>query len=200
MHMAKAKKIIPALAYRLGRIRQYIAHPLSKWERVYSTENPWHLDHPGDVYRFEETNRIIRESIGPVEAILEIGSGEGHQTEWLLNLAHKVRGLDISATAVRRSRCKFANNPNATFSVGRLPDIRTDERFDLVTAFELIYYVNPKDIPRIFDVMDRIGHKRIVSVFWPQRHLLDNHLFPTRSAARQIIYWENEPRWLAAWW
>jgi hypothetical protein len=48
--------------------------------------------------------------------------------------------------------------------------------------------------------MDRIGHKRIVSVFWPQRHLLDNHLFPKRSAARKIIYWEDEPRWLAAWW
>jgi SAM-dependent methyltransferase len=194
------KKIIPALAYRIRRTLLFIAHPFSKWERIYSTKNPWRLDHPNDVHRFEETNRIIREMAGPIEAILEIGSGEGHQTEWLLKLANRVRGLDISPTAVRRSRRKFANNPNASFSVETLPDIPTDEHFDLVTAFEILYYVKPGDIPRVFDVMERAGSKRIVSVYWPQRHLLDNFLFPTRDAARQIIYWEGEPRWLAAWW
>jgi len=198
MRIAKAKKIIPALAYRLGRIPQYIAHPLSKWERIYSTENPWHLNHPGDVYRFEETNRIIRETGGPLETILEIGSAEGDQTEWLLNLAHKVRGVDISPTAIERARRRFANNPNASFSVGKLPDIGVDGRSDLVTAFEIIYYV--KDIPRALDMMDRLGHRRMVSVHWPQVRVLDEFLFPMRNASRQTVYWEDKPLWLVAWW
>jgi ubiquinone/menaquinone biosynthesis C-methylase UbiE len=136
--------------------------------------------------------------VAPLETVLEIGSGEGDQTERLLNLAHKVRGVDISPTAIERARRRFADNPNASFSVGELPKIGVDERFDLVTAFEIIYYV--KDIPRALDMMDRLGHQRIVSVHWPQVRVLDEFLFPTRNTSRQIIYWEDKPRWLVAWW
>lgn len=194
------KKIIPAITRRLRRLPEYIVHPISQWERFYLRENPWHFERPSEVHRFQETNRIIREMIGPVETILEIGSAEGHQTEWLLSLAHKVRGVEISSTAVRRARRKFANNPKATFSVGRVPDIRGDERFDLVTAFEIIYYVKPKNIPRVFDMMDRLGQRRIMSMYWPHIHVFDAYLFPTRNVSRQIIYWEDKPRWLVVWW
>lgn len=177
---------------------QFFTHPLSRWERLYAAENPWRFDHPSEIYRFEETNRIIREAIGPVETLLEIGSGEGDQTEWLAKLANKVHGLDISPTAVERARRKFADNPKTSFSVGKLPDIDMDERFDLVTAFEVIYYA--KQMPQMFDMMDRLAQMRIVSVHWPKAHLLDEFLFPTRNASRQIISWEDKPRWLVAWW
>ena len=192
------KKIIPALKRRLRQSLQYLAHPTSRWERLYSAENPWHFDRASEIHRFEETNRIIRETGGPLETILEIGSAEGDQTEWLLNLAHKVRGVDISPTAIERARRRFANNPNASFSVGKLPDIGVDGRSDLVTAFEIIYYV--KDIPRALDMMDRLGHRRMVSVHWPQVRVLDEFLFPMRNASRQTVYWEDKPLWLVAWW
>jgi ubiquinone/menaquinone biosynthesis C-methylase UbiE len=192
------KKIISALKRPLRRLSQYFAHPISRWERLYAAENPWHFDRASEIHRFEEINRIISGRIGPLETILEIGSAEGDQTERLLNLAHKVRGVDISPTAIERARRRFADNPNASFSVGKLPEIGIDERFDLVTAFEIIYYV--KDIPRALDMMDRLGHRRIVSVHWPQVRVLDAFLFPTRNASRQIIYWEDKPRWLVAWW
>jgi ubiquinone/menaquinone biosynthesis C-methylase UbiE len=192
------KEIFPALKRRLRRLTQYITHPISRWERLYATENPWHFDGASEVHRFVETNRIIREMSGPLETILEIGSAEGDQTEWLLNLAHKMRGVDISPTAIERARRRFADNPNASFSIGKLPEIGVDEHFDLVTAFEIIYYV--KDIPRALDMMDRLGHRRIVSVHWPQVRVLDEFLFPTRNASRQIICWEDKPRWLVASW
>ncbi|HEX4371331.1 MAG TPA: class I SAM-dependent methyltransferase [Rhizomicrobium sp.] len=183
---------------RLRQALQYIAHPISRWERLYATENPWRFDIPSEIYRFEETNRIIRQRVGPVETILEIGSGEGDQTKWLLKLADRVEGIDISPTAIERARSRFANNPKASFSAGRLPDIGVGERFDLVTAFEIIYYV--KDIPRALEMMDRLGQRRIVSVHWPQVRVLDEFLFPTRNASRQVITWEDKPRWLVAWW
>jgi len=109
-----------------------------------------------------------------------------------------MRGVDISPTAIERARRRFADNPNASFSIGKLPEIGVDEHFDLVTAFEIIYYV--KDIPRALDMMDRLGHRRIVSVHWPQVRVLDEFLFPTRNASRQIICWEDKPRWLVASW
>jgi ubiquinone/menaquinone biosynthesis C-methylase UbiE len=193
-----ALKTIAALKRRLQQSLQYIAHPLSRWERLYATENPWRFDIPSEIHRFEETNRIIREMMDPPETILEIGSGEGDQTEWLLKLADRVQGVDISPTAIGRARSRFAGNPKVSFRAGKLPEIGVDEHFDLVTAFEIIYYV--KDIPRALDMMDRLGQRRIVSVHWPQVRVLDEFLFPTRDASRQIITWEDKPRWLVAWW
>jgi hypothetical protein len=69
-----------------------------------------------------------------------------------------------------------------------------------VTAFEIIYYEKPKNIPRVFDMMDRLSHRRMVSVHWPQVHVLDEFLFPTRNASHRIIYWQDKPSWLVAWW
>jgi hypothetical protein len=194
------KKIIPAIARRLRRVPDYIAHPFSEWERLYRKENPWDFERPSEIHRFDDTNRIIRENIGPVQTILEIGSAEGHQTERLARLADTVQGVEICATAVRRARRKFAGNPKASFSVGKAQDIRVRERVDLVTAFEILYCITPKNIPHVLDMMDGLGHKRIVSAYWPDMQVLEDFLFPTRNASRQIIYWENEPRWLVAWW
>jgi ubiquinone/menaquinone biosynthesis C-methylase UbiE len=194
------KKIIPAIADRLRRVAEYIRHPISRWERFYLSQNPWRFERSSEIHRFEETNRIIREMMEPVETILEIGSAEGDQTEWLSRMAHKVHGVEISSTAVRRARRKFENNSAVSFSVGKLPNIRVDERFDLVTAFEVIYYLTPENIRRAFDVMDNLGKKRILSVYWPHLNVLDASLFSTRNVAQQTIYWEDKPRWLVVWW
>ena len=187
------KKIFPALQRRLK-------HPFSRWQRLYTVENPWGFDRPFELFRFEQTNRIIREAIGPVETILEIGAAEGHQTKYLLDVARKVHGVDISATAVERAGRAFANNPNVSFSVGSLPDIRVNERFDLVTALEIIYYVKPKEMARALDTMERLSKKRLVSVHWPRVSVLETHLFPSRSVTKEILYWEGNPMWLVAWW
>jgi trans-aconitate methyltransferase len=194
------KKIIPAITRRLRRVSDYIAHPFSEWERLYRKENPWSFERESEIHRFEETNRIIREMIGPVETILEFGSAEGHQTERLLRVADKVQGIDISATAVKRARRKFAGNPKASFTVANAQDIKIEKPVDLMTAFEILYYIAPKNVPRVLDMMDDLSRKRIVSTYWPHVQVLEDFLFPTRNTSRQIIYWENEPRWLVAWW
>lgn len=138
--------------------------------------------------------------MGPVETILEIGSAEGDQTEWLSRLARKVHGVEVSPTAVGRARRRFENNSMISFSVGKLPNIRVDERFDLVTAFEIIYYLQPDAIRRALDLMDSLAHKRILSVYWPHLEVLEDSLFLTRNVSRHTIYWEGEPRWLLVWW
>ena len=95
---------------------------------------------------------------------------------------------------------KFEGNPRVSFQVGELPDLGIAERFDLVTAFEIVYYLTPEDIRRAFDAMDQLGKKRILSVYWPHLNVLDASLFSTRSVAQQTIYWESKPRWLVVWW
>ena len=194
------KRIIPAIKRRLRRAAEYVAHPTSEWERFYLTKNPWNFDRLSEIHRFEETNRIIQKVMGPIETILEIGSAEGDQTEWLSRVARKVHGVEISSTAVRRARRKFKGNSGISFSAGRMPDLSIDERFDLVTAFEIAYYLKPEDVAQAFEMMDKLGQRRMLSVYWPHLDVLDAFLFPTREVSREIIYWEDKPRWHLVWW
>ena len=88
-------------------------------------------------------------------SLLEIGCGEGHQTEHLAALAGEITGLDVSEIAVERARKRL---PDAEFRVGDIyaqPWIDERGRFELVTACEVIYYMS--DIPRFLQTMDWLG-------------------------------------------
>ena len=77
--------------------------------------------------RFIQTNALIEARIGRVETILELGSGEGHQSEHLSRLCRRLDGVDVSARAVQRAQEKL---PNCRFGVGEVTAraTKTDER------------------------------------------------------------------------
>jgi 2-polyprenyl-3-methyl-5-hydroxy-6-metoxy-1,4-benzoquinol methylase len=194
-----------ALAKLHKRIRGRIAriiHPNSPWERFYAVKNPWQFDRPGEIYRFEETNRIIREHIGPVGSLLEIGAAEGHQTQWLLRVADRVHGVDISATALKRAKHALAHNPRAAFSAGALPDSNLDfEPFDLVAVLETIYYAAPEELPAAFETIERLGKKHLMSVYLPfYKDAIAQLISTRRNVSTETITWEGQPMWLVAWW
>ncbi|MGH6645240.1 MAG: hypothetical protein ACRED3_21350, partial [Bradyrhizobium sp.] len=57
--------------------------PNDNFERLdlaYSIEDPWNMNSPGEIARFEATNRIIEREFGRVGSLLELGCGKGHQT------------------------------------------------------------------------------------------------------------------------
>ncbi|MGB2788672.1 MAG: methyltransferase domain-containing protein, partial [Dokdonella sp.] len=71
---------------------------------AYSIEDPWNMDSPGERARFEATNRIIEREFGPLDSLLELGCGEGHQTLHFASLARQTYGLDVSEKAIERAR------------------------------------------------------------------------------------------------
>ncbi len=60
------------------------------------------MDAEAQRFRFAETNRIIGEQFGHVGSILEVGCGEGHQSQALLEVCDELVGIDVSARAVER--------------------------------------------------------------------------------------------------
>jgi 2-polyprenyl-3-methyl-5-hydroxy-6-metoxy-1,4-benzoquinol methylase len=152
-------------------------------------------------FRFAQTNRILREQViapaAKVASILEIGCGEGHQSQHLAALCDHLTGIDVIETAIARARERI---PGAELIVGDLaaqPWAQERGRFDLVTGFEVVYYL--RDIPRMLEQMSRLGRACMVTYHRPAAPLMERPL-----AALPIIgqssFSFGDTEWHAAWW
>jgi SAM-dependent methyltransferase len=132
--------------------------------RLYLVDDPWRLDSPAERHRFEETARFVREKISNrFTSMLEIGCGEGLQTKYLAALTERIVGVDPSLHAIKRASGK--NIPNALFEVGDLDTYasRCQERFDIVTACELLYYL--PDLNQAFAQLSKLGRTCLVTYY-----------------------------------
>ncbi len=113
----------------------------NKLSMLYNIEDPWNLSSEGEAHRFTETERMLKDITPHFGSILELGSGEGHQSTHLLDLADSYHGIELSPKAVARARQRC---PEATFSIGRAEQagaLTNNARFDLITACEVLYYL-----------------------------------------------------------
>lgn len=170
-------------------------------ELLYRLNDPWNMASDRERYRFEETSRILRRAlVSPaerVESILEIGCGEGHQSEHLAPLCRSLSGIDISPTAVGRARQRL---PGASFTAGDLlaqPWAAQRNRFDIVTAFEVLYYV--KDMARVLETMSTLGRACIVSYYEPSAAVVEPPLAAMPIEGRERFRFEDV-EWRVAWW
>jgi SAM-dependent methyltransferase len=79
---------------------------------LYTVKDPWNMASEKERARFEATNRVIEGAFGRVGSVLELGCGEGHQTEYLAKISNTQYGVDVSAQAVERARKRL---PQAQF-------------------------------------------------------------------------------------
>ena len=184
------------MKYALRTVRQNDAH--DRLDLAYKIPDPWHMASEQEQARFAETNAILERELGDsFGSILEIGCGEGHQTEHLAALARSITGLDVSATAVERAKKRL---PDAEFLVGDIyaqPWAEERGRFDLVTACEVIYYMS--DMPRFLRTMDTLGHDCFVTYFAPAARKVEAHVM-AMPAVEKTTFRYNDVEWVAAWW
>ena len=183
----------------LTRIKRRLLHPFSTHNRMYYFPDPYRMASEKEQYRFRETNAIIEGSVGHVGSLLEFGSGEGYQTEYLLKVADEVYGVEKSSVAAKRARPRA---PKAAFFVGTV-EKTFDRRFDVVTAFELLYYLPEKDMPRILKHLEELAPVVVVS-YWRDRnkeHWLDKY-FAHEKVHRSIISRPQDAGmvWDVRWW
>ena len=165
--------------------------------RIYAIEDPWGMETERERARFASTNAIIESAFGKVGSLLEIGCGEGHQTEFLARIGSHLYGLDVSARAVERARARV---PQAQFHVGSLFDQPwRDElnRFDLITACDVLYYMS--DIPAALAQMRRLGRAGLVTFYEPTSPRVVPHLEGIKGLQRDWIS-HGGTTWLVAWW
>jgi 2-polyprenyl-3-methyl-5-hydroxy-6-metoxy-1,4-benzoquinol methylase len=184
------------MKYALRGVRQNDAH--GRLDLAYKIEDPWHMNAAREQFRFTETNRVIQESLRDrFESVLEIGCGEGHQSEHLARLADKLTGIDVSATAVERARLRV---PSADFVAGDLfaqPWASERGRFDLVTACEVLYYMS--DMPRFLRAMDQLGGACVVTYFAPAARICEAPVM-AMPGVEQTRFRHEDTEWVTAWW
>jgi len=169
----------------------------AKLDLLYVVEDPWRMESAQEQARFAWTNELISAQFSPLVTMLEIGCGEGHQSQHLSRLCARHFGIDVSARAVRRARrrcpeARFAAGDPFTFHLADMP-----APVDLVVACEMLYYV--KDIPRFLARMSRLGRACLVTYYQGQAAALDPH-FAAMEDCHRARFRYGETEWNAVWW
>lgn len=167
-------------------------------DKLYALPDPWRMNSAQEQSRFAQTNALIEQRCGRVGTLLEIGSGEGHQSEHLARLCDQLYGLDVSERAVDRAAQRL---PQGRFGVGELQALPWPAppagKYDLVVACEVLYYMS--DIDAAVHRMSQLGRACLVTFFCPAARVVAPHLLQLGGLERGWIF--HEPyAWLWAYW
>jgi SAM-dependent methyltransferase len=169
---------------------------------AYSLEDPWNMASDLERARFEATNRVIERAFGRVGSVLELGCGEGHQTEYLAKISDAQFGVDVSAQAVERARKRLPQAQFAAADVFSQPWGDARHRFDLVTACEVLYYLS--DPAKTIAQMRHLGRNGLVTFFAPACGRIGPHLDALDAELAGGVHkdwiYHGGTAWLIAWW
>ena len=164
---------------------------------AYKLGDPWNMESGLEQARFAATNALVERHFGRVGSLLEIGCGEGHQTQALRRLADEVYGVDVSPTAIERARLRVPDAQFAAADIHQQPWGEERGRFDLVLACEVLYYI--KDIPATIERMRHLGRACMVTFFAPALVRVGPHLEGIDGLQKDWMQHQGET-WLVCWW
>lgn len=164
---------------------------------AYAIEDPWNMESELERTRFQATNRCIEHAFGRVGSVLELGCGEGHQSECLAAISGEHYGVDVSPRAIDRARNRV---PSASFAVGDVfsqPWGEQRHRFDLVVACEMLYCLGDP-VPTI-DRMRHLGRNGLVTFYQSACSRLSPPLERVPGLCKDWVS-HGKTTWLVAWW
>lgn len=166
-----------------------------RFDKLYHVSDPWHMGSEREQLRFQETNRLIEQELGSLGTLLEIGCGEGHQTEHLTRLCDQLYGFDVSKTAVGRAQQRC---PDAKLSVADIFSYQPEvKKFDLVVACEVLYYI--KDTAAAIARMSELGTRCIVTYYQSGPCVLDAFFNNSDGIGTRVIK-AGDTSWKIVWW
>ena len=127
----------------------------SNWEQIYSHNKPGSfLNYPNEnlVTLFFQNRNHINQSGN----CLDFGFGSGNNSEFLIQHMDALYGLDIAESSVAITRQRLANYErfqSDRFNVGTCQELPTDGFFDLIIAWQMLYY---NDIVGLHNSIDRL--------------------------------------------
>lgn len=128
------------------------------WKRIYK-EGKGDLKYPNDLL-VRLSNMLISKE-GPSK-ILDFGFGTGANTLHFANMGHDVYGVEISPEALEKTAKKFeANNLKAQFKIFEVgsPIPYAAETFDVVVAWQVLYYNNWLSLAPVVQELERVMKK-----------------------------------------
>ncbi len=164
---------------------------------AYAVEDPWNMDSALERARFEKTNAVIERAFGRVGSVLELGCGEGHQTAWLARLSDEQYGVDVSPQAIERARQRMPGAQFAATDVFGQPWGEGRDRFGLVTACEVLYYL--RDPAATLARMRALSRNGLVTIFAPACGRVGPQLEAIPGLRKDWIF-HGGTAWLVGWW
>lgn len=153
------------------------------FENLYrQKQDPWNYEHSHfEREKYLKTLQAIPEE---AETIWEIGCGEGVFTQLLLEKGKRVRGVDISPTALSRARERLKDFDDRV-CLQKLNIAREDIEgtFDLILASEILYYLGGKDVLQPLE-------EKFFRHLRPFGYLLLCHFYPSGKIIHNL-YQEN---------
>lgn len=158
----------------------YAGH--ERFDRLYAAGgDPWAARSRNARLRFGHLLELVAER-APVDSILDVGCGEGVFTRELTRYAREVVGIDPSPIAIERARRRV---PGASFHCATLEAFAPGRRFDLVTAVEMLYYV--ESVETALEKLRGLGGTVILAYTSRQRTRLDPILDRYGDACRRSV-------------
>ena len=125
----------------------HYADRAGKLNLLYRVEDPWQMQSAREQARFGWTNQIIEANLAPVGTILEIGCGEGHQSQYLARACGQLYGIEPQAHGI----FALAKNHHAAYALHAFNGI----------AYIEVKIVGDKKIVILFGVrIEAIGHHK----------------------------------------
>lgn len=169
----------------------------ARLDLAYLVPDPWKLDSEVEHARFRMTSKYLEAHLGRPRTILEIGCGEGIQSEYFARQCDRLTGIDVSARAIERAKKRL---PRADFVAGDLfdqPWVGETDRFDVIVACEVVYYM--KDVPRFLATISRLGAGCLVTYFGPAERRVGEYFVDLPQMSRDVLR-EADREWHVITW
>jgi predicted O-methyltransferase YrrM len=138
------------------------------FEARYRTDpDPWAYETSG-YEREKYATTLAACGPGPFRCALELGSSIGVFSAMLAPRCERLVTVDVAPTAVAAARERLATLPQVAAVLGEIPEAIPPERFDLVVASEILYYLAPDRLEQTLElVLSRMRRgARLVAVHW----------------------------------
>lgn len=184
----------------MKRLIAFLRHPFNKWERLYFWPNPYKLDNPSAQSFYKRVNEIIEREFGLTGYAIEYGAGEGYQTEWLRKICGVTNSIDISKNALKRVTGSYAQR--SFTSKDSFPNLKREYRGNLVTACEILYYLDDKDLKKAIEILESTAPRRIISYSYlkPETIKKMDTLVETIPNHKSEMIEYGERKWKVVWW
>ena len=183
------------MRYALRGVSQSDNH--ERLDLAYLVPDPWKLDSEVEHARFRATSERLERAFGRPRTILEVGCGEGVQSAYFARQCDRLTGIDVSARAVERAKKRL---PDAELIAGDLlaqPWANDVDRFDVVVACEVIYYMS--DVPGFLATMSRLGRGCLVTYFAAAERKMGTFVRPLPGVEIEELR-HGDASWLVATW
>ena len=96
--------------------------------------------------RYIEPINLIRKSLNKRMNVLDIGCGDGKLTSLIAPYVKSVKGVDNQKIAVEFAKLMSKNIKNITFGVDSGISLHNNQKFDVVTSFDVIEHIQKKHV------------------------------------------------------